>query len=70
MPVRLSSVDLPKKPGVYLFKTEQGRVLYVGKATKLNERIIKKEQKAAKMDRFQTHSSPAPPARFLELLNI
>ena len=39
MPVRLSSVDLPKKPGVYLFKTKQGRVLYVGKATKLNERI-------------------------------
>ena len=39
MPVRLESVDLPKKPGVYLFKSKQGRVLYVGKATKLNERI-------------------------------
>ena len=39
MPVGLGSVDLPKKPGVYLFKTKQGRVLYVGKATKLNERI-------------------------------
>ena len=39
MPVRLESVDLPKKPGVYLFKSEQGRVMYVGKATKLNERI-------------------------------
>ena len=39
MPVRLESVDLPKKPGVYLFKTKQGRVMYVGKATKLNERI-------------------------------
>ena len=39
MPVGLESVDLPKKPGVYLFKTKQGRVLYVGKATKLNERI-------------------------------
>tara|TARA_B100001093_G_scaffold520502_1_gene617024 strand:- start:6137 stop:7864 length:1728 start_codon:yes stop_codon:yes gene_type:complete len=39
MPVTLSSVDFPKKPGVYVFKTEMGRVLYVGKATKLNERI-------------------------------
>ena len=39
MPVGLESVDLPKKPGVYLFKTKQGRVLYVGKATRLNERI-------------------------------
>ena len=39
MPVTLASVDFPKRPGVYLFKTSQGRVLYVGKATKLNERI-------------------------------
>ncbi|MED5309005.1 MAG: nucleotide excision repair endonuclease, partial [Candidatus Thermoplasmatota archaeon] len=39
MPVRFESVSLPKKPGVYLFKTKQKRVLYVGKATKLNERI-------------------------------
>tara|TARA_B100001115_G_scaffold177083_1_gene164983 strand:+ start:1080 stop:2780 length:1701 start_codon:yes stop_codon:yes gene_type:complete len=39
MPVTLTSVNLPKKPGVYLFKNKQGRVLYIGKATKLNERI-------------------------------
>jgi len=39
MPVDLASVDLPHEPGVYLFKTNQGRVLYVGKATRLNERI-------------------------------
>ena len=39
MPVDPTSVDLPKKPGVYLFKTGAGRVLYVGKATKLSERI-------------------------------
>jgi excinuclease ABC subunit C len=39
MPVTLSSVDFPKKPGVYLFKSEKGNVLYVGKATRLNERI-------------------------------
>ena len=39
MPVDLASADLPSEPGVYLFKTAQGRVLYVGKATRLNERI-------------------------------
>tara|TARA_B110000881_G_scaffold9296_1_gene7077 strand:+ start:848 stop:2608 length:1761 start_codon:yes stop_codon:yes gene_type:complete len=39
MPVTLSSVDFPKKPGVYLFKSAKGKVLYVGKATRLNERI-------------------------------
>ena len=39
MPVRFESVSLPKKPGVYLFKTKQQRVLYVGKATKLSDRI-------------------------------
>jgi excinuclease ABC subunit C len=39
MPVDLASAQLPSEPGVYLFKTTQGRVLYVGKATRLNERI-------------------------------
>lgn len=39
MPVDLASADLPKEAGVYLFKTKEGRVLYVGKATRLNERI-------------------------------
>ncbi len=39
MGVDLATVNLPKKPGVYLFKSSEGRVLYVGKATKLNERI-------------------------------
>ena len=39
MPVSLEAVDLPAKPGIYLFKNERGRVLYVGKATSLKERI-------------------------------
>ncbi len=39
MPVDLASADLPNEPGVYLFKNDQGRVLYVGKATRLSERI-------------------------------
>ena len=39
MAVDAASIDLPASPGVYLFKTDEGRVLYVGKATRLNERI-------------------------------
>ena len=39
MPVTLDNVDLPAKPGVYLFRTSNQRVLYVGKATKLSQRI-------------------------------
>ena len=39
MPVDPSGVDLPARPGVYLFKTAEGRVLYVGKATRLSERV-------------------------------
>ena len=39
MPVNPEVVDLPAKPGVYLFRTSNGRVLYVGKATVLSQRI-------------------------------
>lgn len=39
VPVSASSVDLPRSPGVYLFKTTDGRVLYVGKATDLRSRV-------------------------------
>ncbi len=39
MPVTLDKVDLPAKPGVYLFQTSEQRVLYVGKATQLSQRI-------------------------------
>ncbi len=31
--------DLPKKPGVYLFKDSKGRVLYIGKARELRSRV-------------------------------
>lgn len=39
MPVDPTSVDLPASPGVYLFKSTTGRVLYIGKATTLSQRI-------------------------------
>ena len=39
MPVVYDAKSFPKKAGVYLFKTEKGRVLYVGKATRINERV-------------------------------
>ena len=39
MPVDGSALELPAKPGVYLFKQEDGTVMYVGKATVLKERI-------------------------------
>ena len=39
MPVTLDKVDLPAKLGVYLFRNSEERVLYVGKATVLSQRI-------------------------------
>ncbi|MEE3082734.1 MAG: excinuclease ABC subunit UvrC [Candidatus Thermoplasmatota archaeon] len=39
MPVVLKSLHLPTKPGVYLFKTQEGRVIYIGKATNLKDRV-------------------------------
>src|SRR5215510_4491618 len=41
-PVSLLSdkiLNLPAVPGVYLFKDPQGRVLYVGKAKRLSQRV-------------------------------
>ncbi len=39
MPVEPTSLHLPSQPGVYLFKTDEARVLYVGKATNLQDRV-------------------------------
>ncbi|MBA45896.1 MAG: hypothetical protein CMB31_04850 [Euryarchaeota archaeon] len=39
MPVDGGDVQLPAKPGVYMFKKTDGTVMYVGKATILKERI-------------------------------
>lgn len=39
MAVNPASLDLPRKSGVYLFQRDDGRVLYVGKATNLRTRV-------------------------------
>ena len=39
MGVDPKTLHLPTQPGVYLFKTDNGRVLYVGKATHLKDRV-------------------------------
>ena len=39
MPVDPKTLHLPPQPGVYLFRTDAGRVLYVGKATSLQDRV-------------------------------
>ncbi|MFL2946888.1 MAG: excinuclease ABC subunit UvrC [Candidatus Poseidoniales archaeon] len=39
MAVDPKTLHLPSQPGVYLFKTDGGRVLYVGKATNLQDRV-------------------------------
>ncbi len=39
MPVDASGLHLPVEPGVYLFKNSGGRVLHVGKATVLKDRV-------------------------------
>jgi excinuclease ABC subunit C len=39
MPVDASRLHLPTEPGVYLFKQGDGKVLYVGKATNLRDRV-------------------------------
>ena len=39
MALESSDLDLPANPGVYLFKEKDGRVLYVGKANNLKERV-------------------------------
>ena len=39
MPVDSQSLHLPNEAGVYLFKRADGRVLYIGKATTLKQRV-------------------------------
>ncbi len=39
MDLEQRAAELPKEPGVYLFKTARGKVLYVGKAQNLRSRV-------------------------------
>lgn len=38
-PSEFKSADMPANPGVYLFKDEQGEILYIGKAKSLRSRV-------------------------------
>src|SRR5699024_5229337 len=49
---RPASGTIPTRPGVYRFRDEHGRVVYVGKATNLRSRLSSYSQ-----------DLPAPPAR-------
>ncbi len=39
MAINLEDLDLPREPGVYLFKNKSKKVLYVGKATNISNRV-------------------------------
>jgi len=39
MAVVLGNLDLPREPGVYIFKNKSKKVLYVGKATEISTRV-------------------------------
>jgi excinuclease ABC subunit C len=45
---------IPEKPGIYLFKDEKGRILYVGKAKVLKNRVRSYFQKASGLDERKT----------------
>src|SRR5690242_7749676 len=42
--------DLPKQPGVYLYKNKSGQIIYVGKAAVLRNRVRQYFQKSRALD--------------------
>ncbi len=38
-PSEFKSAEVPSNPGVYLFKDENGEILYIGKAKSLRSRV-------------------------------
>src|SRR5690606_2468226 len=63
---------LPDSPGVYLFRDEHGRVLYVGKSTRIRSRVrnyftaSEQRTRMAEMVRLATSVTPVPCASGLE----
>ena len=51
--LRKKAADFPHTPGVYLMKDSRGRVLYVGKASDLRERVTSYFRESAGDDRVQ-----------------
>ena len=47
LPWRETAANLPAKPGVYLFRDDEGRVIYVGKAASLAKRLAAYTRPAA-----------------------
>src|SRR3989344_3196736 len=37
--LKIKNLNLPDSPGVYLFKNSEGKILYIGRATSLRDRI-------------------------------
>jgi excinuclease ABC subunit C len=61
MPLKEQLKILPDRPGVYLFKDDVGRVIYVGKASSLRNRVLSyfgaKNQLSAKLEHLVSRMS-------------
>ena len=70
MAVNPASLDLPRKPGVYLFQRDDGRVLYVGKATNLRTRVGSYFAAKQKREKVPKLVSEADDVEYLSLIHI
>jgi excinuclease ABC subunit C len=52
--IDIKKIDLPESPGVYIFKDEAGKILYVGKSNNIKERVLSYFSKSATSDFYKT----------------